>query len=548
MSDISTKRGTYHQIRDQFYYIEITLYNQIENQKPLYVPYFYVDSLKIHESIYNFITKGEIVFNTDFEIFARGAQSSNPSNPSVKAPYIDRTDGRNRIHIIVRPVTANMDSDNNVTIVDPDESKFPKKYWEIDMDFVIVDIIDLPVKNTQRKKKMYIFVEERYQILKEKNLEWSSATIAAKRNGGLASRMSDTAAAINPNGMLKDFLTLVSTNNDTMPKIKVGFNSDKGESIEKPTIDFDKIDTKNWDAGDPTNLVLIYPSANSSALDDLFTILSHCNSSDGFPVIFDYGRSSVDKGWQLISLSKFFEKATEEQIERLIIEDGLVADDGDGIQSNPPPPHVPRADASPGTQTKNFSSIVASKITSYNFTPMVSMDDHRIMNAPLCFYNEHSGTFNLLKKDNTAANVLAKLKQLAQKGLYTFKNSTSKPQIVLSLNQTKKTGQMTRNEHAINGPYGLKTAPLNQMILDSIFLNQTLSFQCGGLTIRTPGKFVFIDRIGSGDINPFDDRFLGQWFVTNVTHIFTQADYKTELVGNKIDSYSTLWPEEDSKY
>jgi hypothetical protein len=540
MSDINTKRGTYHQIRDQFYYFEITLYNQIKDQKPLYVPFFYVDSIKLHESIYNFITKGEIVFNSDFEIFARGATDG---KSSVKAPYIDRTDGRNRLHITIRPVTAK-DDNGRVSIKDPDEEKFPKKYWEIDMDFAIVDIIDLPVRNTQRKKKLYVFVEEHYQILKEKNLEWSSATIAAKKNGGQASRLSDSAASLNPNDMLKDFLTLVSTNNDTMPKIKIGFNSDKGESIEDPKIDFDKIDDANWDKGKPDNKVLIYPSANSTALDDLFTILSHCTSSDDFPVIFDYGRSSVEKGWQLISLSKFFEKATEEQIERLVIEDGLLAESDE----SPPPPHVPRADATAGTQTKNFSSIVASRITSYKFTPMVSADDHRIMNSPLCFFDEHTGSFNLLKKSNTAANVLKKLKELAQKGLYSFKNSQHNPQILLNLNKTKSTGQMTRNEHAINGPYSLKTAPLNQMILDSIFLNQTLSFQCGGLTLRTPGKFVFIDRLGSGDINPFDDRFLGQWFVTNVTHIFTQSDYKTELIGNKIDSYSTLWPEDESKY
>ena len=542
--DTNTSKGTYHQIRDQFYYIEIALYNQIQNQKPLYVPFFYVDSLKISESIFNFATKGEIVFNSDFEIFARGAQTSDPNKKSVSAPYIDRTDGRNRIHIIVRPVDAKL-VDGVLNISSDNDEKFPKEYWEMDMDFVVIDMIDLPIRNTQRKKKMYMFVEERYQILKEKNLEWSSATIAAKRNGKQAARLSDEEAAMNPSDMLKDFLTIVSTNNDTMPKIKVGFDPKKGGSIDKPDIDFDKIDDKNWDAGKLENKILIYPTANSTALDDLFTILSHCTSSDDFPVLFNYERSSVNKGWQLISLSKYFEKASEEQVERLIIEDGLLPD-GEKVDNSTP--YVPRADNEKGTQTKNFTSIVASRITSYNFTPMVNADDMRIINSPLCYYDEHTGSFNLLKKSNTVTNVMKKLKDLAQKGLYSFKNSQHKPQIVLNLNKTKTSGQMTRNEHAINGPYGLKTAPLNQMILDAIFLNQSLSFQCGGLTLRTPGKFVFIDRLGSADINPFDDRFLGQWFVTNITHMFTQADYKTELVGNKIDSYSTLWPEEEANY
>ena len=74
VSNNTTKKGSYHQVGDQYFYVEISLYNQIEGQKPLYVPFFYVDSLKIHESIFNWITKGEIVFNSDFEI------STFPSN------------------------------------------------------------------------------------------------------------------------------------------------------------------------------------------------------------------------------------------------------------------------------------------------------------------------------------------------------------------------------------------------------------------------------------------------------------------------------------
>jgi hypothetical protein len=537
LGNTSKQKGTLHQIRDQFYYIEIAMYNQIEGQKPLYVPFFFVDSISIHESIYNFITKGEIVLNTDFEIFTRGSQGNN----AVKAPYIDRTDGRNRIHIIIRPIEVTSENDN-ITVVDNDK-KFPKKYWELDMDFVVIDIQDLPIQNAQRKQRRYIFVEERYQLLKEKNLEWSSITIAAKKLNKKNVEIKDSEGALNPNDMLKDFLTIVSTNNNTMPKIKVGF--DNNGSIDNPNIDFDKIDNANWDAGKPDNKALIIPTANSTALDDLFVILSHCTSSDGFPVILDYGRNSEQKGWQLISLSKFFEQASEQQVERLIVEDGLMPD-GDNDES---PPYIARADDQPGTQTKNFTSLVASRIQKYSFSPMVALDDARILNSPTVFFDEHTGAFNIIKKDNTAQNVIDKLKELATKGLYTFKNkSGTKPQIVINLNQTKKTGQMTKYEHAINGPYGLKTAPLNQMILDAIFLNQSLAFQCPGLTIRTPGKFVFVDRLGSGETNPFDDRFLGQWFVTSVSHLFTQGTYVTELVGNKIDSFSTLWPEEDSKY
>jgi hypothetical protein len=86
------------------------------------------------------------------------------------------------------------------------------------------------------------------------------------------------------------------------------------------------------------------------------------------------------------------------------------------------------------------------------------------------------------------------------------------------------------------------------MIKDSIFLNQGLYFQAEGLTFRTPGKFIFVDRTDSNEFNTFDDKFLGQWFVTKVTHFFTQEQYLTDVVATKIDSFNKCWDEEDTNY
>jgi hypothetical protein len=536
------KNGSYHQIRDQWYYIEITLWNQIQGQKPLNVPMFFVDSLRIHETLFHWYVKGEIVFNTDFEIFSRGSlvTSGTYGTKDIKPPYIDRTDGRNRLHITIYPVDVK--NENGTVQLDTSSgNKFPKKYWEMDMDFVIVDVQDLPVDNAQKKKRMYIFVSENYQILKEKNLEWSSAMFAGKLHGVDPTTIKDEVAAINPHDSLKQFLTLVSTNGDTMPKINVGFNS--SGSIDNPNIPFDHIDTSNFDAGDPSNNVLLYSPADSKGHDDLFYILSHCSSSDGYPVIFDYGRSSEDKGWQLKSLSAFFKNANQEQVERLIIEDGLQTYNNGGTN---PPPYIPRADFTGASPTKNFTSFLASRITSYKFSPMNSIDDNRIVNSPLVYFDEHKGEFNFKKEKNTVKAVIDKLNNLAKMGLYTFQKGNG--QILLNLNKTKSSGQMTEHKLALNGPYSSQSSPVNQMILDVLFLNQSVSFQAPGLTLRAPGKFIFLDRVGAGELNAFDDRFLGQWLVTNVSHLFTQGDYVTEVVATKVDSYSPIYPTGEESY
>ena len=521
--------GTIHQIRDQFFYIEISLYNQIEGQKPFNVPFLYVDSINITETFQDWIVGGNIVFNTDFEIFARGADSPIDSTNKIKAPYIDRTDGRNRLHITIYPVDEN------------EPNKFDKKYWELNYDFVVTDIRDLPVPNSQNKKRMYEFVDEKYQILKERNLEWSTAILAAKSIGKKPYELKDSESALNSNDLLKKFLSLVATNPsqtssnslDASGKVNVGFDN-KG-SIDKPNIPFDSIDTKTWNAGNTKNLIKAHGSAGSTALDDLYYILSRCVASDGSPVLLRYGRSSIDKKWNLISIKDYFTKSANLQVERLIIEDGL----------DPNTPYIARAFNEIASYVNNFTSGIASRIQKYKFSPMVSKDDNRITNSPLHYFNFSDGSFNIMAKNNTAQSVVDSLTDYGKDGLYDLKNS--KGQILLNLNQTKTKGLMLAPVYSTSGQFIPPNASQVKMILDAIFLNQTLTFQVLGLTLRAPGCFIFIDRFGAGDKNPFDDRFLGQWLVTKVSHLFTQDTYITELVCVKVDSFSPLWPKIDSK-
>lgn len=537
------KKGSYFQGPNNiFYYIEIILYNKINNQPPTYIPFYFVETLNIHESIFSWVTKAEIVFTSEFEVIYRGSPL-NSGNENV--PYIDRTDGRNRVHIKIHPVNVKL-IDGNLSEDADSQQTFPKKYWEMDFDFVIVDSADIPVGNNQRKKRMYVLIDERFQIIKEKNVEWSSESIAIKKSGltGTAN-LPSASTALNPNDVLRDFLTIVSTNNDTMPKINIGY--DQNGSIESPNIPLDQIELTDWDLGDLSNIVNFYPDSNRNAFDDINYILSHCMSYDRFPVILDYGRSSEDKGWHLNSLSKYFEKASEEQVERLIIESGLNNLDATDGQLNKP--YIPRAPNNTQSNVNNFTSIEASRIREYKYSPMVTLDDDRLLNSPLCYYNEFTGQFVLRKEQNSVQILTSKLQELANKGLYSFKGGSSySPQIILSVNKTKSSGQMTKNHLSLNGPYCNQQAPLNQMILDAVFLNQSLSFEVMGLTLRAPGKFIFIDSPTSSERNPFDDRFYGQWMITNVSHSFKQDGYTTLVTANKIDSFSGIFPVENPDY
>jgi hypothetical protein len=540
MSDVSnvsvdlSKRGSIQQIGHQKYYIEVVMYNSIEGEQPFYVPFLMIDSLEINESLHNWVTKGQLTLNTQFESISRGSPNNasagvDKSNVTqiIKAPYIDRTDGRNKVSIKLYP----QEEDNNI-------SDKPRKNWEINYDFIVTDVVDIDVNNTQNKKRMYKLIDERYQILVEKNLEWSTSIIASTKlgNGKKPYQLKDSEAALIPNDVLKEFLTIAGKDAKSSEQIKIGFD-DKG-TIDKPNIPFNKIIEENWEVGKADNKMLYYSPANTNGLQDMFYVLARCTDKEGYPVILDYGRSVDDKGWHLKPLSKYFEKSIDICVEKLELDIGTNA-------KNPP---VSRGPETESTNTQNFYSAVASKISKYRFSPMVAIDDNRITNSPLHYFNHSTGEFVIKFAKNTASKVIDTLKTFAQKGLYSYKNNSNlSPQILLNLNKTKQLGEMLKNEFSSSGQFIPETAPLNQMILDAIFLNQILSFQTIGLTIRTPGVFINIYRSDAGEPNPFDDRFLGQWLVIKTNHLFTQEDYKTEIIAVKIDSFSKIFEQIDTK-
>jgi hypothetical protein len=537
-SDLS-KKGSVQQIGQQLYYIEVVMYNSIDGEKPFYVPFFMINSLEINESMHTWATKGSLTLLTQFESISRG----NPTKLSegtanyeevkeiIKAPYIERTDGRNRVSIKIFPINGQTENDLKI-------SDKPRKQWEINHDFIITQVVDLDVNNTQDKKRQYFLINERHQFLTEKNLSWSTALIASNKLGNSLKpwELTDNEASLTPNEVLLEFLTIAGKDQKTSEQIKIGF--DDNGTIDNPNIPFNKVIEDEWDVGMPENKMLYYSPANANGLEDLHYILARCTDQDGFPVILDYGRSVEDKGWKLTPLSRYFEKSIDISVERLELEVG----------TEPKLPPIPRGPTNDSTNTQNFFSAVASRISKYRFTPMACLDDNRITNSPLHYFNHATGEFVIKFAKNTANMVIDTLQKFAEKGLYSYKNNSGKgAQIILNLNKTKQLGEMLTNEFSSAGQFTPETAPLNQMILDAVFLNQIISFQSIGLTIRTPGVFINIFRSDATDSNPFDDRFLGQWLVIKTNHMFTQKDYKTEIIAVKIDSFSKIFPQIDDK-
>jgi hypothetical protein len=550
---------------NQTYYIETFIFNDLNGWNPVPIPFQSIETLSIEENLLDWVTKGYIDLKNNYEFWERGAFGTS-FGTNVNPSYLFRTDGRNRISFRIIPVANTVNG----------QKDFDPKYWEMSYDFVIYDVEDIFTDYNSSKIKRYYFWDERYQILTERNIEYSSAYTNAGTNSGLATinsaaqgnhssllepispqtNLTDEQRAANPNAILKDIITTAGSNPPTMANtstplgqagvggnINVGFKKDG--SISNPTEPFAKIDTENWDTGNPKNLLFYTSPAHFQAVHDLKYVMTHAVSLyNNTPVILKFGRNSDDKTWKLYSLAKLFQNSQKDQIERIIIEDS--------VEINQNGPYYPRASVYATSDVVNFNSPFTSRIQFYNYSQMTALDDIKITNSPGYNYDFSTGTYFGHFAQNTAQIVKDTLTYLGKNALWNLSSNIPNGggAIKLNLNQTKITGINTK-PHLITKKI-FDGAPANMaanlMIKDALFLNDAISFVANGLTLRTPGKFIHIDRLASSAMtNAFDDRFLGQWLLVKVNHIFSQSSYKNEVAAVKADSFSKIFPYKENK-
>lgn len=543
-----------HQIADQQYHIEIYLYNQLEDSEPFPVKYFFVDTLCIEENLIDWPVKGYIILNNDFETFER------KSNITGKPPFIFRTDGRNRISINIIPIIK---TDSSINLFDGtfrDSTEEFKQKWQMSFDCVIYDIEDIDTKENQKKKRKLYFWDERYQILSEKNIEWSTAkegmdySLSVLGKGYVNDPSStelpkDTTRMITANVAIRSLLDTAGKNPDGSD-IKIGFQEDDG-SIKDPKKKLSDcaLPNINWIMGDDRNKLFYTSPANTTAIDDINYMLPYAGTDEDGPVFLRMGRYQKEKEWRLISLRDFFLRSRDEQVEKLFLNDVDSFDDKT--------PRMPRSWDDEGNQIYNFISGVGNKIISYQYSPMVSSDDKKIVNSPIHTFDFRTGQFRIVFGDNTAEAVIDKMANLAEAGLYNFVNHKDKAQILLNLNQTKKQSVSIDNvflpnhfetDDQFNAVNFFSFYARNEMMKDALFLNEAISFNVIGLTIRAPGRFIYIDSLASTDNDQFHDRFLGQWMMVKVVHTFKQNSYRANVVATKVDAHSKLWEKEDTKF
>jgi len=515
------------------YYFKVTLYNGDSKSSPVELTYTYIHELSIEETIFIWNTGGYIILKNEYELFERGSSDTPPL-------YTFRNDGRNKINIRIFPVL----SDFSNSAINPTESLYPEQ-WELNYDFVVYAIDDIPGDNLSQKKKKLYFWDERYQHFIERNIQWSTYYVAAEQQnatGPLTDSTCYTGDAIKH--LIKTACGETNLNTANSIPLKVGWSKDNKDGITSPDLSVAVFDDKNWDRGHITNKIFYTSPAGYNVMDDLTYLLHYYVSGEdtkehqsiGMPGLLQLDRYT--KQWSLIGIDKLYAKCTngntagEDVIEWMYVQMPSETNFANIVRKTP-------AKSQANKFTQSISAGPASTILTYKFINMAGTDDLLFNNRPSINYNNNTCTWNIFYKDNTAENVKETIKKEILPKIY---GDTAVSGTLVGINKDKINGLNSTPIHTIVQGDFVSVLPRNEMIFNTILLNQAIEFTAVGLTIRTPGKFFIIDSENSVSIkgNAFEDRFIGQWLIAKTVHNFSADTYLTNTIGVKINSFSEL--------
>ena len=85
----------------------------------------------------------------------------------------------------------------------------------------------------------------------------------------------------------------------------------------------------------------------------------------------------------------------------------------------------------------------------------------------------------------------------------------------------------------------------NVILKAALYLNGCLNFTVPGSTFRRSSVFIGMDRVTGSIDADFDEKLLGQWFTTKVTHEFSQTGYTNNITAVKMHSDKDIRIQDD---
>lgn len=491
---------------NQEYLFDLMLYNandefvRLRNQN--------ITEFVIEDNLSDFFHQGYLIFKNDMDAIENVPYNNNNTNINSFSnfSYIDqdkilpfsfRGDCRDFLIVDIIPKLNQSSNYNYGDDVD--------KIWRLKFVFSIYNTEDILIENQvgTKFKKIY-FWDYTYQILREKNSDFSTANFVDRKDAILKDNIS---RGIKTGTAIKNLLLNV------FPK-EEGYKTNFDEFDEGYTDLFYSSPTDQKSINDLNYLIDRHVSSPSNNFD--FSILR---------------RERFTNNWSFKSLKKYFDNAYNKNYTNnadaagdLHIEKFLLGNysDSESITKN--------QSRTPISFKNNAYLPDYSYIENYKFSPPSgALVQQFLVSKSIHTYNYNEKAFEMDIFEN---NFDRNLKIYTENYVNSMKGAIgNNPFTSLTHNYYR---DFNKNYDADFSPnFESKEQRLylgrNEFLKKALFLNNTLNFTAPGLTLRQAGRFISIDRQTSLPESKFDDKLLGIYFIVNVKHIFKNSRYKNEI-------------------
>jgi hypothetical protein len=494
---------------NQDYEFVVRIYNGIHD---VYLNNTIWEDLILEEDIFDWKIKGSITIKSPYESFERPSALAIAAAEmsDKKLVYKFRNDGRDTVFITIKP------------IIDP-KSKvvLPDKLWRLELEAIIYDVEDLPSPGITDKNKKLYFWEKTYQMMTEKDCDFTTATTGPNRGLANISQQSNTTRSQTVGSSVAELLK----------------NDEDFTKHSKLT------DTAEWDKGSSESKIFYSAPIGSKFIDTLNYLMNYTVSSaadDHQPCILKMERAETSlspKQFSLKSIKKYFEKAgntidapKEYQNEHFFIYEHSA--DQKEITA------IKKAPLNMNEPIKEFKGDEINSIRGYQLVDISSNNySHHLANYRVSAFNSTAGQFS---EEGTKHGV-EEYKKFFRDSIKPFIVTRNiEDRLVLTPFIEKKLNTKTvlslRNDEMSRLADGR-----NRMLKHYLFSNLAISFTVQGSTHRQTGRFFGVSK-RTGNFYEHDHKVEGQYFVTNIVHHFSNADkkYSNQLIGVKTHTYMEL--------
>lgn len=460
-----------------------------------------INELVINDNILHWYHYGYMIFSNPKDIFERANKKYTDVEEIDLNPYRFRNDGRDYLYI-------ELDIPVNDDVLNPESLN--DETFTIKLLCSVYKVEDVENNSANEKQKKVFFWDYRQQIMTERNMMWSTAK-AVKRQGYTGSTKSQYLASdddrtVYTGDAIKDLITQGLKTEQTEPKFASDFS--KGGEL------------------------LFYTSpAQSKMEDDLEYLLDHHvhDSKTAEPCILRCDRFTDE--WSLLPISEYYNRShnPETNMPGEFLKDRFII----GDEANPPEVDTNALRTADNATAKENFWTDCNTINSFSFSEMSTLDANMFINTTAVhMYDTETKQFNIHIDESDIENTKQYMEDVVFKNIL---KDQSGLQASFVLNQTKKqnknishmfTATSTQVRDSLEGR--------NKTIMAAIMNGNSIEFTVKGMTSRQAGKFISVERGSGYNENDYDDKILGIYLTTGVSHIISTAKgYQNKVIAAK---------------